>query len=164
METVQALSRLAQTVSSLSSMMYSIRSQKWACLVLLTGLSKTFAGALPDEFFYPDEFSVDSQLLAVAPDGSDFFTNYPPVDVEADLYADLGPYDSYADSGPYDLFASSDVSVPFGSEFEIAAAGECYYGEVLGDVVHAAPSCTGGHPGCSAPGGLAVACKTVSGA
>jgi hypothetical protein len=127
--------------------MYSIRSPKWACLVLLTGLCKTFAGALPDDFWFPD----DSQLLAVAPGESDLFTDYSPIEVQADPYADIGSYDPYAEVGSYDPYASFDGSDPFNSGFEIAAATECYYGEVLGDVVHTAPSCPeyAPHPGCS---------------
>jgi hypothetical protein len=157
-------------------MMYSIRSPKWACLVLLTGLSKTFAGALPDVFWFPDEsarFSDDSQLLAVAPGGSDLFTDYSQIEVQADPYAEVGSYDLYAgldpsdlyaESDPYDLVASSD---PFDSGFEFAQATQCYYGDVLRDqAVHQQPACPADAPQAAclvrqtAQGALFGVCKT----
>jgi hypothetical protein len=144
-------------------MMYSIRSQKWAGLVLLTGLSKAFAGALPDDFW---SSPFDSQLLAVAPDS---FTDSPLV--ETDLLYEEPPYGLYSEyndpnaefgydpnaelgydpNAPYDLLASSDVD-PLYSEFEVAQATECWdekRGLVLKDAIYAAPQCSGGYPGCN---------------
>ena len=108
--------------------MRSVLAPQWACLVLLTGLSKTLATPLPED-----------DLFAAASTGDNIFTSdTQPIDGLGQQEVDFtggGFQDSYVDGFPQDPLAFGDNSLlgfdPSDPGFDMAAAVDCYYGEPI---------------------------------
>ena len=139
--------------------MHPVLSHRWACLVVLTGLSTTLATPLPQD------------LLAFAPSdtSSDIFTTEPLYfDAPQDIaFVDGFPQDPSLGGGDilFDDGANLGFNPSLDSSFDVAAkVGDCVQGETAaapGTVD--GPRCSGAQPlgGCSRPGTqVVVPCKT----
>ena len=138
--------------------MHPFVAHKWACLVLLWGLSTTLARPLEDD-----------NLFALAPDGGNTFTS------------DIFPVDGGSESDPLfidefnqnfgDLDLGNDPLLGYdpstGSGFDVAyAVGDCKYGEVVqnaGSVAFSSAGCPDDHinKGCGRSGStFVIGCNT----
>lgn len=139
--------------------MRSVLAHRWACLVVLTGISTTLATPLPDDLL----------AFASSDTGSDIFTTQPlSFDVPQDIsFADDFSQDPSLVGG--NILFDNDPILEFNpsldSSFDVAVkVGDCVQGEYAaapGTVD--SPRCSGSQPlaGCSRPGTqVVVPCKT----